>query len=58
VLTGARLNANKSQVELNECKMEIIDDYENAYSKNSSDDDRAKYDARFKGAQRIKPGFG
>jgi len=44
-------DANKSQVELNDRKMEIVDDYEKCVDKSSSDDDRAKCEAKLKGAQ-------
>ena len=44
-------DANKSQVELNDRKMEIVDDYEKCINKSSSDDDRAKCEAKLKGAQ-------
>jgi outer membrane biogenesis lipoprotein LolB len=43
--------ANKSQVELNERKMEIVDEYEKCIDKSSSDEDRAKCEAKLKGAQ-------
>jgi len=44
-------DANKSQVELNERKMEIVDEYEKCIDKSSSDEDRARCEARLKGAQ-------
>ena len=56
VLTGAWLNANKSQAELNEHKMEIIDDYEKYKDKCSTDEDRVKCEAKLKGARGLKPG--
>lgn len=47
----SQTDANKSQVELNERKMEIVDDYEKCIDKSSSDEDRAKCEAKLKGAQ-------
>lgn len=47
----SQADANKSQVELNERKMEIVDDYEKCIDKSSSDEDRAKCEAKLKGAQ-------
>lgn len=47
----SQVDANKSQVELNERKMEIVDDYEKCIDKSSSDEDRAKCEAKLKGAQ-------
>ena len=47
----SQADANKSQVELNDRKMEIVDDYEKCINKSSSDDDRAKCEAKLKGAQ-------
>ena len=47
----SQADANKSQVELNERKMEIVDGYEKCIDKSSSDEDRAKCEARLKGAQ-------
>ena len=47
----SQADANKSQVELNDRKMEIVDDYEKCIDKSSSDEDRAKCEAKLKGAQ-------
>ncbi|HAJ91983.1 MAG TPA: hypothetical protein DCO71_05105 [Gammaproteobacteria bacterium] len=47
----SQADANKSQVELNDRKMEIVDDYEKCIGKSSSDEDRAKCEAKLKGAQ-------
>jgi len=47
----SQTDANKSQVEMNERKMEIVDDYEKCIDKSDSDDDRAKCEAKLKGAQ-------
>jgi hypothetical protein len=47
----SQVDANKSQVELNDRKMEIVDDYEKCIDKSSSDEDRAKCEAKLKGAQ-------
>ena len=47
----SQVDANKSQVELNERKMEIVDDYEKCVDKSSSDEGRAKCEAKLKGAQ-------
>ena len=43
--------ANKSQAELNERKMEIVDNYEKCINKSDSEEDRAKCEALLKGAQ-------
>ncbi|MDX2458333.1 MAG: hypothetical protein QNL87_12580 [Gammaproteobacteria bacterium] len=58
MFTGAGLNANKSQAELNERKMEIVDDYEKYKDKCSSDEGRAKCEAKLKGTRGRKPGSG
>jgi len=47
----SQADANKSQVELNDRKMEIVDDYEKCIGKSSSDEERAKCEAKLKGAQ-------
>ena len=47
----SQADANKSQVELNDRKMKIVDEYEKCIDKSSSDEDRAKCEARLKGAQ-------
>jgi hypothetical protein len=47
----SQVDANKSQVELNKRKMEIVDDYQKCIDKSSSDEDRAKCEAKLKGAQ-------
>ena len=47
----SQADANKSQVELNERKMKIVDEYEKCIDKSGSDEDRAKCEARLKGAQ-------
>ena len=51
MLTGDTLNANEGRVELNEREMEIIENNEICIDKNSSDEDRTRYDARLKGVQ-------
>jgi hypothetical protein len=47
----SQAEVNKSQVEMNERKMDIVDDYEKCVNKSKSDEDRAKCDAKVKGAQ-------
>ena len=47
----SQVDANKSQVDLNDRKMEIVDDYEKCIDKSGSDEDRAKCEAKLKGAQ-------
>jgi len=44
-------DANKSQVELNERKLEIVDDYEKCVEKSSGEAELAKCEAKLKGAQ-------
>ena len=47
----SQADTNKSQVELNERKMKIVDEYEKCLDKSGSDEDRAKCEAKLKGAQ-------
>ena len=46
----SEVDVNKSQVELNERKLEIVDDYEKCIDKSGSDEDRAKCEAKLKAA--------
>ena len=46
----SQTDVNKSQVELNERKLEIVDDYEKCIDKSGSDEDRAKCEAKLKAA--------
>ena len=43
--------AAKSQIELNERKMEIVDNYEKCVEKSTTDEEQAKCEAMLKAAQ-------
>ena len=47
----SEIEANKTQAELSERKMEIVDDYEKCVKKSDTDADLAKCEAMLKGAQ-------
>jgi len=47
----SQADANKSQVKLNERKLEIVDDYEKCVDKSDSDEGRAKCEAKLKAAE-------
>jgi hypothetical protein len=47
----SQADANKSQTELNERKMEIVNDYEKCVNKSETAEELAKCEALLKGAQ-------
>jgi hypothetical protein len=47
----SQADANKSQVEMNDRKMDLVNDYEKCIDKSSSDEGRDKCEAKLKGAQ-------
>ena len=47
----SEIEANKTQTELNERKMEIVDDYEKCVKKSDTDAELAKCEAMLKGGQ-------
>jgi hypothetical protein len=47
----SQTDANKSQVEMNDRKMDLVNDYEKCIDKSSSDEGRDKCEAKLKGAQ-------
>ena len=47
----SEIEANKTQTELNERKIEIMDDYEKCVKKSDTDAETAKCEALLKGAQ-------
>jgi hypothetical protein len=47
----SQVSVNKSQTELNERKMKIVDEYEKCVDKSSGEEELAKCDAKLKGAE-------
>ena len=49
----SQADANKSQTELNERKMEIVNDYEKCVNKSETAEETAKCEALLKGAENL-----
>ena len=49
----SQVDVNKSQAELNERKMKIADEYEKCIDKSSDEAERAKCEAKLKGAESL-----
>ena len=49
----SQIDANDSQIELNERKMEIVNEYDKCIDKSESDEDRARCEAKLKGAEAL-----
>ena len=47
----SQVSVNKSQTELNERKMKIVDEYEKCVDKSSGEEELAKCEAKLKGAE-------
>jgi hypothetical protein len=47
----SQVSVNKSQTELNERKMKIVDEYEKCVEKSSGEEELAKCEAKLKGAE-------
>ena len=50
----SQADTNKSQTELNERKMKIVDDYEKCVNKSKTSEELAKCEALLKGAEGLK----